>query len=280
MTEVKLMTNAEYHADTENIGSSMLKKILSSPRDFYDLYVAKSRVQEPSDAMILGSAVDTLVFEPAKFGAMFTWRPDGLDGRKDKEGYAKYKESLLTKTELTPLQRDKAFAMASRVLEETVIQELLDNGEKQKTIHWLDAETGVPCKARLDAFISRPDMATDLILDLKTSSDPTPEYFGRGGQFGPMRKFHYGLQLAHYELAVYALTGRHAATGLIVVGSSPPHDTFLFDCGGWMEYGLKWRSHAIKTYLHCKETGIWRRPDQGIIIPIAQSPWDEPPEEE
>ena len=56
-------TNAEYHSQTDYIGSSGLKMIYKKSVDHY----LRSKKMDPTDSMRLGTAVHTALLEPDKF---------------------------------------------------------------------------------------------------------------------------------------------------------------------------------------------------------------------
>ena len=69
-----------------------------------------------------------------------------------------------------------------------VARDLLRGGLAEETIEWTDADTGLACKGRLDYL--RPD----LVIDLKSSRDPSPERFARDAV-----KYGYAAQVAFYH---------------------------------------------------------------------------------
>lgn len=284
MAKVWPCTNAQYHADTSRIGSTMLKTILDpGPSTYYGRFVGTKPDGtpllpfEPTDDMILGSAVHCLVFEPTNFDAMFCTRPDGIDGRtKDgKEKLAAFRQASLGKTELTTGALAKARAMAASVLAEPTLQKLLNDSREtaiERAIVW--TEQGIEMKCRPDWFLYFDDSNFDLHLDLKTSSDPLPTNWLSSSQFGPMAKYRYDLQVAaHYPIGIESLTGRACASGVVVVGKTEPYDVFLYNTSSWGPCGEAWRQKAINALLRCRETDVWRDEAQDHVS-VMQPPSD------
>lgn len=71
--------------------------------------------------------------------------------------------------------RLRAIAESARdaIMEHRTARELLRGGLAEEAVTWTDATTGIKCKGRLDYL--RPD----LVIDLKSSKDPTPSKFER-----------------------------------------------------------------------------------------------------
>ena len=65
-------TNAEYHSQTDYIGSSGLKMIYKKSVDHY----LRSKKMDPTDSMRLGTAVHTALLEPDKFNDEITVMPE------------------------------------------------------------------------------------------------------------------------------------------------------------------------------------------------------------
>ncbi len=282
-------TNAEYHADTDRIGSSMLKTILKSPRDYYERFVAKTREDKPSDEMILGSAVHCLVLEPDNFDNLFACRPEGIDGRtkQGKEDLAKWRLSAVGKQELTQDANVKAHAIAASVLAAPAVKPLLEGGVREQAITWQEGDLTFKLKA--DILHTGWSFESDLVVDIKTSSDPSPEAWLSDSGFAPIPKYRYDMQMAHYCRGVTEFTGKRCDAGFIVVGTSHPYDVFVYGMAtpgegvGWLECGALWRQRAIDTLRYCRERNTWLHPAQditnnlGVTLLGAPSPWHFPP---
>lgn len=269
-------TNDEYHADTSKIGSTMLKTVLRSPKEYRMRYVDDTWPEEgDKDALILGSALHCRVLEPDKFDSLFCVRPEGIDGRTKagKERLAEFRLGAMGKTELTDKMYDKAVAMADAILAVSYIRPWIEEGIKEQAIVWAEDGFDFECKCKPDIFLPRPDNDSDLILDIKTAADPTPECFESGSPSNPIRKFGYDLQAAHYSWGQAAQTGRLCAFGLIVVGKAQPHDVFVYSITDFIECGDAKRRRAMALIRDGEEAG-WQRPEQQGVIRLQPSKWD------
>jgi len=247
----------------------MLRTALRSPAEYHARYVAKTLADEPGRSQLLGSAVHTLVLEPGEYDKLYYVRPDGIDGRT-REGKAALADLALRSVGKTELKADldrQARAMAAAVLRESLVKALLAGAVYERAVVW--SEVGLEFKCRPDVFVARPDEPSDLILDLKTSEDSTPEFWNRSGAFGPMVRYNYNMQAAHYARGIGELTGRPCSCGLIVVGVDSPHDVYVYDITDWLPSGDFYRRTAIAAIQRGCAESFWRRPEQGQVIRLA-----------
>jgi hypothetical protein len=279
-----------YNADRGLLRASSLKVAIKSLAEYHDRFVANPPkiVQKQTRETMLGSVVHCMSLEPGEFLKRYAVRPDGIDGRtkKGKELLDAYRAESIGKIDISTVVVDcdeflcRAREMSQHILGEQVIGNLIASAVRERSITWLDDETGLGCKCRADLFIERPLEPSDLILDLKTSQDPTPENWGRGGMFSPIGRFRYDLQGAHYCDGVSRFTGRPCDYGLIVVGSHRPHDVFLYDLTAWLPVGGRWRREAIRNVARAMKTGNWRRAEQGNVVELKPTQWDNPEDDE
>lgn len=277
-TRIWECTNAEYHAATDIIGASMLGTILESPATYYGRFVGKDDFGNPmlpykaSKTQDLGSAVHCLVLEPHLYDSLFWVRSEDTAGNSKaaKEKLAEQRLRNLGKTELTIDQEALAKNIAKAVLGNRMVAELMEGSIRERAIVW--DEDGREYKCKTDIFIPRPNEPSDLLLDLKTSSDPYPETWQDGGRYSPIWKWHYDLQIAaHYRLGVEAHTGRPCSCGAVVVGTEPPHDVFVYDMLAWAQLGMRRRDEAIALLSECVETGDWSHRQSQTILTAMPS---------
>lgn len=150
---------------------STLKELGRSPRHFAEAEDGK----ESTDSQQIGTATHWAVFEPAKFAArVMLWeRRNGA--RRGKAWDAFEAESALKRAlVLTEDEHDEVLALARAVRNSPQVKPFFaQGGEAEVPLRWTDAETGLPCKARLDWICPIG------IADLKTTKDASPEGFGR-----------------------------------------------------------------------------------------------------
>ena len=264
-------TNAAYHADRECESSSTLKAFRASRLQYHHEYILGNRVNDSSDAMILGSAVDALVFPTAgqAFADLFAVRPAGLDLRKPehKKEYAAFCESNAGKTILTFDQANTAKAIADAVLNDRLAAELIGpEHSSQVAIRWTDSITGIKLKAKYDAY--RTD---GVIIDLKTSSDPRPKAFNRS-----VEKFGYHVQAALYMMGREAVFAEEMSKPFyhLVVGSSPPYAVGVYQLDAdWIGHGTTIVRQTLTDLEWCRQSGVWAEIWQGQVNLLSPGSW-------
>lgn len=147
---------------------------------------------EPTEPMIMGSLVDELLLQPSglvDFGLLSDTYPDAKTGNQKpwngNSTWCKEEGQRIIDDGLTPIKHktlDEAhvIAGAARLNEEAAKR--IDNGKKQVSIVWIDEETGVSCRARLDllteGILIGPEH-NNSIDDLKTTRDASESEFSR-----------------------------------------------------------------------------------------------------
>lgn len=183
------MPDREYHA-VEAISVSGGKQILKSARHYR---YWKDNPQEPTDAMLLGTATHLSILEPDRFETAIMVRPADLDGRtklgKETLALMRMEAEKSGKIIITQEQRDDCMRMRDSVHAHAGARKLLSEGSRfEVSLFWRDAGFDVPCKARPDVL--RTDGG---IVDLKTAQDASENGFGRA-----IANFLYHMQAAHY----------------------------------------------------------------------------------
>lgn len=178
------MPNALYHAQTHYIGASQIKTLLKNPYEFFH-----PSYKEPSDAMIMGSVVHSLVLEPDKFTEDFAVAPQ-VD-KRTKEGkytWQKFTIENEAKQVISSDTYDKAIEIQQSVFQVDEVSKLIKGGVAEKSL-FKTLECGTKVKVRPDMY--RDDIK--LIIDLKTCRDASPDDFKKD-----IANFKYYIQAAHY----------------------------------------------------------------------------------
>ncbi len=193
------------------VNFSSLKYMSVSPR----MYRYRLTHPEPRKASwVLGGAIHCMVLEPEKFSDRYVVLDDATlkdcaPSRSSKEGKAilsahpewstdkmssgEYQAACVAtaypgREAITGRQFDICVASRDAIREHRVASGLLRGGVAEESITWVDRETGLRCKGRLDYL--RPD----LIVDLKSSRDPSPSKFERDAV-----NYGYAAQVAFYH---------------------------------------------------------------------------------
>lgn len=148
---------------------SAMKHLMRAPAVYRRIYILENW-PEPSAAMLLGSAVDCLVFEPRRWDALFAVGEDrNRKSNADKAWWAQFDDDNKGKMVLKHAQFETAKHCAREVLEHPAMADALAHPQKivQPHLHWTEDEHGV----RMQGI---PDLVTAggrVILDLKTARD-------------------------------------------------------------------------------------------------------------
>ena len=189
-------------------------------------YIESSR--EGTYAMDLGSLVDCLLLEPQTFNEVFVVRPDTYTNEKDlvkpwsnnakvcKQWNADNADRIILKSATI----ETAETMVNNIMNHAEAAAIIQDSKKQVSIVWEDEETGILCKGRPDIVHG------DMIWDLKTTIDASPEQFtrtiGNGG---------YHIQAGIYSGAWYNATNTTTKFGFMVCESEKPHGVALYEMG-------------------------------------------------
>lgn len=155
------------------------------------------------------------------------------------------------RTILNPEQWKTIHAMRDALMAHPAANALLTGipGKAEKSVYWIDATTGVLCRCRPDWW--RDD---NLIVDLKTTEDASPEGFARS-----IAKFRYDVQDAFYTDGVQQATGkRPKAFVFIAVEKKPPYGVGVYVLDAeTKDLGRAQYQHDLRVYAECVRTGEW-----------------------
>jgi hypothetical protein len=264
--------------DYENIAAhnwSSIKHIGVSPL-LYRWRLAHPEPKKP--AFTFGGAVHTAVLEPEHFDSRYAVFKDeeevddGEGGKRTKKkqrrgkGWEAWQKDNPGREALKPNEMDRVRAIAGAVLGHRVAAGLLRGGRREEAVTWTDAETGLPCKGRLDYI--RPE----LFCDLKTTRDPSPVKFGQSchnyGYVGQVAFYHDG------AVAARLIPGAHRPY-LIAAQTSGPYDVAVYQLTeADLQLGRRIYRSLLRTIVQCTDSGIWPgvAPDlSALVLP----PWAE-----
>jgi hypothetical protein len=246
-----LLRNIPYDAYTElpGIRASALMHMDRSPLHYRHAVRAPSRT---SDALAFGSAVHTAILEPQVFADTFTTLR--FDGRT-REGKAERKLArdnclqVVTAANLT-----RILAIQRAVFSRPDCMDLLRDADMEVSLTWVDAEFGLPCKARLDVLGLS-------ITDLKTTADPTPNRF-----MWDSGKYDYQAKMAYYREGVRQVTGKDLPVYLLAVESEAPHDVVLFQIpDDVLDVGWRKCRRLLDRVARCESEGVWPGVSPGLV---------------
>jgi hypothetical protein len=255
---------AEYHSWPE-VSNSRLRLLAECPAL---LKHDSEHPTEPSDAMMLGTALHTMLLEPQTVADRIAVAPE-VD-RRTKQGRELWtafcdgaKGKLCVDREEFELLSNMARAVMDKSEAATLLRGFEGDGELSAV--WLDIDTGVRCKARIDRLVTFPDPAGPqkyaVIMDLKTTSSADPADIAWA-----CREFGYDRQAAFYLHGLAALNVMCDAFYFVFVSKAPPH--FVTVCEieeADVERARREIVEDLATYKQCQESGVWPQHTNGII---------------
>lgn len=160
------ISSNDYHSH-DAISRSQLIKLRKTPFHYQYQYENPAYIKEdPTTAMIFGSAYHTKILEPHLFDGEYFALPE-LD-RRTKEGKALYQvmlENNIGKQVLTNDQCMQLDQMSWVVNDHPEAMQIINGARMENSLFWVDAETEIACKVR-------PDIWNEGIIgDLKTTDN-------------------------------------------------------------------------------------------------------------
>lgn len=281
------VSEADYHA-SDLVSRSKLDVLRRSPEEFHARFVARTIVDgPPTKALRVGRMTHVAVLEPhtweqrfclpppddlgppepvkpvpaegttaqskAHRDALAEWRPRHEQWARDVEAarvaYVGGREIV------KPDEHATALACAEAIAGHDFASSLLaGRGDvyTEQAIRWLDLESGLECRARLDAH-----NLDDEIADLKTI-DGTPDEDTVRREI--VSHWYHG-QAALYSDGYEATTGRRPRFWFVFVNKNPPHEVAVYELGAAeIDLGRVQYRAALRDLAERRRTGDWRAP--------------------
>lgn len=256
--------NVYHQRRLDEASASGLKQMLRSPAHFRH-YVENPEDDKQSPALTFGSALHCAVLEPDVFARRYVvlpadapryptdaqWNAKGQrapDSQKAVDFWTAWNAENTGRERLSAADYDKVRRMADSAMAHPVARGLLMGGDREVTMRWKDADTGIDCKARADLFASG-----EFLMDLKSCRDASPEGFARA-----VTTYQYGLQAAHYLSGIQANGDAIKWFVFLAVESSEPYvcQPYILDAQA-ESLGFNQRRKAITKQAECLSTGHW-----------------------
>lgn len=244
------MPAEEYHSPRLGIASkSALDQIARSPAH-YRAWLETPR--EPTPAMVFGSLTHLYVFEPAKCLLNVVVEPSFGDCRTklNKERRDVWREENKDKQWVSQEDWDKVRGIGDAVHKHPIAAKLISQCQAEVSCFWLDAQTGLECRARVDGWV--PSMRIG--LDLKTTSDASRDEFAKS-----VWNFRYMCQEAFYRDGIEAASKMLVKAFLfIAVEKEPPYAvaTYTLDDAA-VARGRELIASDMATLRRCIDEDAW-----------------------
>ena len=237
-----------YHADRNlaphlgrSLSSSGAKTILDCParyiwergnprtKDVWDRgTIAHELILRGGDARI--RVADTYEWKPWQ-----TWNP--------------WKEKVRAER-LVPIHRGDLLAaskMARSVRRHAVASRIFTQGLPEQSLYWIDPDTGVTCRGRVDW------LRDNAIVDLKTISRADVRTITRQSN-----DYGYAQQADFYRRGIHALTGEWLPFVHVFVESEAPHFVHVVQLSdAFLEIGSARNDRALALFAECESSGEW-----------------------
>src|SRR5207237_1068569 len=197
----------------------------------------------------LGTAAHLAVLEADQFSAR-TCLVDAADYRTNKARELRDQARAEGKVPLLFWQHDVVRAIAGSIRAHPIAREAFANGIPEATLTWRDAETGLPCKARVDWLPTHRRW----LIDLKSAASANPLVW---------RDQAY--RLGYHARAAWYLDGAEAVTGqrpdeywFVVVEKEPPYlvSVIAFDEAA-LDWGRAVNHRACALFARAVAVGEW-----------------------
>lgn len=249
---IVIETNLEYHSDLSAISKSRLSKMSACPA--YFKWCEENQEKKSAD-LIFGSAFHKWVLERETFYEEFAVIP--VCDRRTKEGKALYEKFLFEsedKSIITEEEFETIKGMCASVENNKYAKALL-NGERERSMYFLDDLTGVLCKVRPDCYKVTTSRKL-LITDLKSCKSATPEDFMKD-----IVKYAYDLQSYMYEIGASKTLNiemQDIIFCFICVEKKAPYLMAIYEItGDVLERGEMLFRKYIGQLKYCRETNNW-----------------------
>ncbi|MEJ2099126.1 MAG: PD-(D/E)XK nuclease-like domain-containing protein [Desulfobacterales bacterium] len=241
------LSNEEYHRQ-EALNKSGLVQLSKSPAHFYEWYQAPE--EEPTRAMVLGTAIHLALLEPEKYDRSIAIAPQ-VDkrtkaGRQQWESFEKRAAGKII------INQDEASAIAGMkesVFNNRTAYDLLLEGVSEQSIFFKDPVHGFLCKVRPDWYT--PD---GWVVDVKTCLDAGYDGFSRA-----IANFKYHWQALFYLDGLTAVNGkRHNKFIFIAAEKEPPYAVAVYEATKDMLHtARKQIEPLLEIYGECLKTDVW-----------------------
>lgn len=165
--------------------------------------------EEESNALVFGKMCHCLLLEPQLFDKEYTVMDFGK--LRTNKKYIEAKEANPGKIIVSPDEVLQARMMIENIHQHKLAETILKDATAEMPFVWMDPETGLQCKAKLDAI--KRTKAGIVVIDYKTSSDII-------SVLNWPQKLGYPLQAEFYKRAVKAKYGEEPIEFVFVIQSN------------------------------------------------------------
>lgn len=272
------MPAAQYHA-IPAMSNSALSALKRSPRHYWAAYLNPDRPDRVETApMFTGTLAHCAMLEADAMAARYIVVPEDAprrptaaqwgakkpsdDSRAAMSWWTDFNQRAAGRAVVAAEQYEATRQQIAAVRAVPELAAVLASGASEVSFFWIDPETGVHCKARAD-HVHRLADGRVILLDLKTSSDVSPEQFARS-----VWNFGYHRQDAWYSRGYELASGCAVAAFMFgAVSSDYPHIAvpYLLDDAA-KALGAEQCRDLLATYAQCKAADYWPAYGSGVQL--------------
>lgn len=221
---------------------STLKYLATSPL----LYKWRLDNPEPKkDAFVVGAAAHCALLEPGEFDSRYAV----YVGRRFGKKWDSWQEDHPSVATLKSHEMRVVEHITNAVLDNRDARELLEKCRHEEPMQWVDPDTGLQCKGRVDA------LCPDFVCDLKTTRNVDPWVFARD-----FSRYMYDGQLAFYHTGAETLrkiSGRETPW-VIAAQNCEPYDVVVYRMKpADLDTGRQLCLRLMKKLEECKAADWW-----------------------
>ena len=225
---------------------------------------------EDTPAKLFGRATHAKVLEPETFAERCVIAPE-INRRTNagKDEWQRFLDTSANKMVLTPDKHEALLAIDTAIKGQRLYR-LVQAGQAEVCLVWIDEDTQLLCKARLDYLIEVPGQAI-FVIDFKTAEDASEWAFSYA-----IGKYGYHGQCAFYCMGIEALKGQTPGYTWLVGEKTPPYPVAAYQVqSATLDAGTTFCRRALRKYKHCLDTDTWPGyPDDVMPIDMPQKQFD------
>jgi exodeoxyribonuclease VIII len=240
---IKGMSMADYHRHPA-VSRSKLVTMMKSP--LHCKFEMDRGQDEPTAAMVLGSAAHTAILEPELFD--LTYVECNADGRTNEGKALKKAYAAAGKTVFKPHEMADVRGMAAAVLGHKTAGELLKDGDAELSMFWTDLDTGQECRARPDYM-----RCDGMLVDIKSCQSAHPDDFQKHAF-----NMNYHIQAAFYLDGCVSLGLAFDQFVFIAVESTAPYAVAVYVADtAFLQRGRELYQEALRKFVACQSSNVW-----------------------
>jgi len=258
-TGIYEISNEEYHASA-GLSRSAIMEFKKTPLHYWHKYLNPAyQSKESSNEMIFGSAFHSYVLEPDTFDKYYFIASKNPYHGNSKEGRAFKEDMKALSRDKIILDRDdfeEIKLMTDAFMKDDYARELIKDAEYEKSMYWIDPDTGLQCKCRPDILHS------NFVVDIKTTREASPRKFQ-----SDFHSFGYHMQMAMIHEGIKH-TQEKIVTNFIALAieKTPPYCHAIYPLDpSVLLHGVREFKYYLFKIKECIEIGLWPSYETQVI---------------